>query len=122
MGATRTVEFTLESPIDSIISVSIHWVGTITSGRGRGDGVEGSEDEWFAWPAEFSAMMDPPGAGFWYAFTGAFNGAFDETTCFEDFLSPTWRFLKDGKGEISVRLAPAMIIGGNMGSYLLTAR
>jgi hypothetical protein len=113
-GGSRTASFDFGTSFQSIDEVRIHWAGTLTPGLGHGDGIEMPEDEWFPWPTQIGAMMDPPGSGFWYAYVGPFDGPFEVEQPFVSFLNPTWDFLLDGQGEVTAHLAPAIIIGGVM--------
>jgi hypothetical protein len=123
----RSMDFDVGQGLSSVSGATISWRGTITPGAGHGDGVWIPEDEWFEWGAEFIARMepDPPQTGFWYAWVRSEEGGFDEVTAFHSSLSPGWEFLLDGVGEVQVRLAPDISIGGVMvtppSGHLVTA-
>jgi len=114
INMTRMSEFNIGTQLDSVINVSIHWSGTVTPGLGHGDGVEMPADQWFDWHTQISAMMDPDEPGFWAAYSGPFNGTFEDTALFDDFFSPSWHFLLDGHSEVTASLDPMIIIGGVM--------
>jgi len=116
----RTTPFDLGTPLLTIDEVRIGWAGAIAEGEGHGDGVEMPLDEWFEWPAAFSAVMNPPGAGFWVAAESAGTQDGITFTPFEteEPFSPvgpaTWDFLLDGEGEILVQLSAEFVLGGVM--------
>jgi len=111
-GGSRTDHFDFGVSFISIDEVRIGWTGTITPGEGHGDGVERPADEWFEWPAEFYAVMNPPGPGTWIA--SAQGSSFSTEEPFSAQGGATWGFLLDGAGEIDVILQPAIVIGGVM--------
>ncbi|MFH1220343.1 MAG: FlgD immunoglobulin-like domain containing protein [Candidatus Eisenbacteria bacterium] len=111
---SRTAAFDIGSPISAVTNVWIRWSGTITPGLGHGDGIERPAGDWFPWPAEMIAIMDPGGPGFRYAYAMPTDGHFEETSQFIAFPNPGWDFLLDGAGEVRVNLDPAIIIGGDM--------
>lgn len=113
-ATTRTDSFNLEVQLESVNSVSIYWRGTITPGVGQGDGVEMPIGDPFDWPTQIEALMNPVGNGIWAAWGGSFNGPFEETSVFDDFWHPSWEFILDGQGAVSVSLAPLIFIGGSM--------
>lgn len=111
---SRTTTFDLGYPLEAVNGAWIHWSGTITPGFGCGDGDLRPVDDCFPWDCELSCRLDEPSSGFWYAHAGPADGGFDETTQFQDFLSPGWDFLLDGASSIRVDLEPYIVIGGVM--------
>jgi hypothetical protein len=112
-GSSRTASFDLGTSFRAIQKVRIHWSGTLTPGLGHGDGIERPADEWFAWPAKFGALMDPPGPSEWWAWVGP-SSPFDVEQAFAPRWGATWDSLLDGRGEVTVRLFSAIVIGGVM--------
>lgn len=112
--ADRAIPFDAGHAIDSVVSVSIAWSGTLVAGLGHGDGVERDFDEWFSWPGQFMARMypDPDVTAFWYAGTPVTEGEFDTQSVFRGLFTHSWDLLLDGEGTVIVSLEPCIVLGG----------
>ncbi len=83
-----------------------------------GEAIVGADScEWggpYPWPTQFNArFLDTPG-GTWYASGGTpeLSGPFETNSSFYALLGdPTWDFLADGQGELTLFGGPYILVG-----------
>lgn len=109
----KTESFDSGMNFKNINEVRLYCNGTIIPGVGCGDGVELPVYPYFDWPTQISFFMDTD-PGCWAIFIGPYNGTFSEEKSFKGYGGATWDFLLDGQADISVNLAPLIVIGGVM--------
>ena len=105
----RTVSFDFGHPVTEVHQARIQWAGSITPG----EGIHPPPLPSFPWPCQVYASMDTSGISYWNALFGPVEGSFQDTTTFEGVLDPTWDFLSDGIGELTVGLLPE-VYGGSV--------
>jgi len=111
-GVENTIPFDVGQTLDSVLTVSVVWSGSIVGGLGHGDGVERDANEWFSWPGNFSATMYP--GTDWHAWSPLMEGEFAVKSVFGGFFAHSWDFLLDGEATVVISLNAAIVVGGIM--------
>ena len=103
--SARTVSFDLGHPVFEVHQAWIQWSGSITPGV-----IARPSQPTVPWPCEVYAYLDTIGTSYWSAFFGPVEGSFRDTTTFKAIFNPTWDFLSDGIGDLTVKLLPEILL------------
>jgi len=107
----RTQVVDLDTNLDSVLSVKLHIGGVMFPGIGQGDGLISPGTETFPWMTQIEASMDNEGFGMWVHYGGPYTGEFNDSLPLESYFGADWDFFLDGEAEVSICLAPAIMIG-----------
>ena len=117
-SGVKTASFDAGTSFEYIGGAKIKLTGQISPGLGCGDGVEKPVFPYFDWWGSASFIMDPtPGEplSYWHVSIGD-QGSFsvEKTFVWRTPGEPTWDFLLDGQGEITLYFSSQIVIGGIM--------